>query len=183
MCRRSFKRLLQGLYFQYAHSLEAGPKGRHTSLRITDRSVHVARTKSVENRHVALNCASKRATRPLIVSRKVVSSHRSYSQSRAQDISWTPSHLDRGDMVVATNTGSQATPADILNEDTYSADREACLDPESDVEVPLEADELKEALGRPPPVNSSILPLPWKGRLGYVSCTELGTSYHPRKSN
>lgn len=28
--------------------------------------------------------------------------------------------------------------------------------------------EVKEALSRPPPVNSDYLPLPWKGRLGYV---------------
>jgi len=28
--------------------------------------------------------------------------------------------------------------------------------------------EVKEALSRPPPVNSEYLPLPWKGRLGYV---------------
>ncbi|KAF2622586.1 UV-endonuclease UvdE [Macroventuria anomochaeta] len=28
--------------------------------------------------------------------------------------------------------------------------------------------ELKEALARPPPVNSEYLPLPWKGRLGYA---------------
>ena len=28
--------------------------------------------------------------------------------------------------------------------------------------------ELKEAMTRPPPVNSEYLPLPWKGRLGYV---------------
>lgn len=28
--------------------------------------------------------------------------------------------------------------------------------------------EFKEALSRPPPVNSDYLPLPWKGRLGYV---------------
>jgi UV DNA damage endonuclease len=34
----------------------------------------------------------------------------------------------------------------------------------------LEEDEVevKEALSRPPPVNSEYLPLPWKGRLGYV---------------
>ena len=34
----------------------------------------------------------------------------------------------------------------------------------------LEEDEaeVKEALARPPPVNSDYLPLPWKGRLGYV---------------
>ena len=44
----------------------------------------------------------------------------------------------------------------------------ACLDPESDEEVPAEASEVKEALARPPPVNSDYLPLPWKGRLGYA---------------
>jgi UV DNA damage endonuclease len=30
-------------------------------------------------------------------------------------------------------------------------------------------EEVREALSRPPPVNSAYLPLPWKGRLGYVS--------------
>lgn len=30
-------------------------------------------------------------------------------------------------------------------------------------------DELQQAISRPPPVNSSYLPLPWRGRLGYVS--------------
>ena len=44
------------------------------------------------------------------------------------------------------------------------------LDPESDDNVPVEAEELQEALSRPPAVNSSYLPLPWTGRLGYVSC-------------
>lgn len=43
------------------------------------------------------------------------------------------------------------------------------LDPESEEEVPIEAEELQDALTRPPAVNSSYLPLPWKGRLGYVS--------------
>jgi hypothetical protein len=44
-------------------------------------------------------------------------------------------------------------------------------DPE-DVDGLEEEDEgeVKEALSRPPPVNSEYLPLPWKGRLGYV-CT------------
>ena len=45
----------------------------------------------------------------------------------------------------------------------------APIDPESDEDVPVEAEELQEALSRPPPVNSDYLPLPWKGRLGYVS--------------
>lgn len=43
------------------------------------------------------------------------------------------------------------------------------LDPESEEEVPVEAEELQDALTRSPAVNSSYLPLPWKGRLGYVS--------------
>jgi UV DNA damage endonuclease len=44
-------------------------------------------------------------------------------------------------------------------------------DPEDEADG-LEEDEVevKEALSRPPPVNSEYLPLPWKGRLGYV-CT------------
>ncbi|PGH02890.1 UV damage endonuclease UvdE [Polytolypa hystricis UAMH7299] len=54
------------------------------------------------------------------------------------------------------------------------------LDPESDVEVPANEEEVKEAISRPPPVNSPYLPLPWKGRLGYAClCTYLRTSKPP----
>ena len=43
-------------------------------------------------------------------------------------------------------------------------------DGESDVDdEELDEEKIKEALLRPAPVNSSYLPLPWKGRLGYVS--------------
>lgn len=42
-------------------------------------------------------------------------------------------------------------------------------DPESEVDVQEEdSEKVKEALSRPPPVNSSYLPLPWKGRIGYA---------------
>jgi hypothetical protein len=41
-------------------------------------------------------------------------------------------------------------------------------DPEAEVEELADEEELKEALSRPPPVNSNYLPLPWNGRLGYV---------------
>lgn len=66
---------------------------------------------------------------------------------------------------------TDSKPADIPNGDINepAGQAEALLDPESDENIPLDAEELKEALGRPPPVNSSYLPLPWKGRLGYVS--------------
>ncbi|EEP79753.1 UV-damage endonuclease [Uncinocarpus reesii 1704] len=54
------------------------------------------------------------------------------------------------------------------------------LDPEVDLDVPAEAEELKAAGSRPPPVNSDYLPLPWKGRLGYAClCTYLRNSNPP----
>jgi UV DNA damage endonuclease len=39
---------------------------------------------------------------------------------------------------------------------------------EGKVQEDAEPHEIQEALSRPPPVNSSYLPLPWKGRLGYA---------------
>jgi UV DNA damage endonuclease len=55
-----------------------------------------------------------------------------------------------------------------------SRQKAASLDPESDEEVPVNAEEVQDALSRPPPVNSDYLPLPWKGRLGYAClCTYL----------
>ena len=46
---------------------------------------------------------------------------------------------------------------------------EALADPEAEGEEEADEEEIKEAMLRPPPVNSDYLPLPWKGRLGYVS--------------
>lgn len=42
------------------------------------------------------------------------------------------------------------------------------LDPEDDGLEEADEEEIQAALSRPPPVNSDYLPLPWKGRLGYV---------------
>ncbi|KKZ68369.1 hypothetical protein EMCG_05955 [[Emmonsia] crescens] len=54
------------------------------------------------------------------------------------------------------------------------------FDPETNADIPADVDEVKEALSRPPPVNSSYLPLPWKGRLGYACLnTYLRTSNPP----
>jgi UV DNA damage endonuclease len=39
---------------------------------------------------------------------------------------------------------------------------------------PEDVNDLKEEGARPPPVNSDYLPLPWKGRLGYVSSHDAG---------
>ncbi|EXJ84675.1 hypothetical protein A1O3_05345 [Capronia epimyces CBS 606.96] len=41
-------------------------------------------------------------------------------------------------------------------------------DPEVEDDDDANPEELKEVMSRPPPVNSSYLPLPWKGRLGYA---------------
>jgi hypothetical protein len=167
MCRR-FIRLLQGLSFQHADSMEAGP-GRHTSLRSLDRSMVATRSlapiRTYAHHAPALRFSYKRVSHVLDKFTLVTPSH-SYSQHLGRD-----SDLDAEVMIMATEPhGSEAKPADILNEDIHSHQAEAALDPESDEDIPLEAEELKEALGRPPPVNSSYLPLPWKGRLGYVSC-------------
>jgi UV DNA damage endonuclease len=44
-------------------------------------------------------------------------------------------------------------------------------DPEAEEGLEEDEVEVKEALSRSPPVNSEYLPLPWKGRLGYVCTT------------
>ena len=45
------------------------------------------------------------------------------------------------------------------------------LDAEAEGDEEADEEEIQAALSRPPPVNSDYLPLPWKGRLGYVSFT------------
>ena len=46
--------------------------------------------------------------------------------------------------------------------------KEEAQDPDADGEEEADEEEVKEALTRPPPVNSDYLPLPWKGRIGYA---------------
>lgn len=51
-------------------------------------------------------------------------------------------------------------------------------DPDGDEEGPAQdAEIMKLEARRPPPVNSDYLPLPWKGRLGYVSISSLMESF------
>lgn len=45
---------------------------------------------------------------------------------------------------------------------------EGVTDPEADSDEVAGEQEIKQAFSRSPPVNSDYLPLPWKGRLGYV---------------
>ena len=64
----------------------------------------------------------------------------------------------------AAATPAKPTPAKKGKKDvTEGAD-----DPEAEGEEEVDEEDVKEALSRPPPVNSDYLPLPWKGRLGYA---------------
>lgn len=51
-------------------------------------------------------------------------------------------------------------------------------DPEADEEGDADPEEIRQALSRPPPVNSSYLPLPWKGRIGYACLNTYLRSAH-----
>ncbi|KAJ5239065.1 hypothetical protein N7468_003684 [Penicillium chermesinum] len=84
-------------------------------------------------------------------------------------------------MAVRAKSTAKPAPADLLNNDSVSPTPKvkATLDPESEDDVPIEPEELQEALGRPPPVHSSYLPLPWKGRLGYACLNTYLRSSNP----
>ena len=65
---------------------------------------------------------------------------------------------------------------DIIHpENLPSEDAESCTDDEE-----IDEAKIQEASLRPPPVNSSYLPLPWKGRLGYVSSVLFAEIVVPR---
>jgi len=183
MCR-SLARLLRGLPVEHAGSRsDLGPH-HLSSLRISDRSaVAYVRSPAPDLGHVRHAVPSLRSHSQNVASfaqssstslNLVAPSFRIRSHNLARD---THRLLHTVAMAVGTDD-PDAKPVDILNEDVaLPADQaEALLDPESDEDVAVDAEELKEALGRPPPVNSSYLPLPWKGRLGYVSCDVLNTA-------
>jgi UV DNA damage endonuclease len=68
----------------------------------------------------------------------------------------------------AEQAAKNAAEAKIKKEDDDEWDQR--LDPDGDDAGPAEdVDVMKKEAARPPPVNSGYLPLPWKGRLGYVS--------------
>ena len=73
---------------------------------------------------------------------------------------------------VKVETVQETTPLK-PSQDVPPAKTPQFLDPEAEGEEEANEEELKEALSRPPPVNSDYLPLPWKGRLGYVSTVSL----------
>lgn len=60
------------------------------------------------------------------------------------------------------------TTTPVKKEPATKASNNDMGDPEGEGEEEAGEEEIQAALGRPPPVNSDYLPLPWKGRLGYV---------------
>ena len=64
--------------------------------------------------------------------------------------------------------GSKVTPNTNAKEKTETTKEPQFLDPEAEGDEEADEEEIQAALSRPPPVNTNFLPLPWKGRLGYV---------------
>ena len=65
--------------------------------------------------------------------------------------------------------GDPKKPAVALKDQKNVTAEPQFLDPEAEGDEEADEEEIQAALSRPPPVNSDYLPLPWKGRLGYVS--------------
>ncbi|KAI0890865.1 UV-endonuclease UvdE [Annulohypoxylon nitens] len=79
------------------------------------------------------------------------------------DLILTPTEKKRLKKAAMAKNGTEAAEPDEL----------ACEDREAgDLEEP-DANAFKQEGSRPPPVNSDYLPLPWKGRIGYVSLPSL----------
>jgi UV DNA damage endonuclease len=68
----------------------------------------------------------------------------------------------------AEQAAKKAAEVKVKKEDDDEWDNR--LDPDGDDVVAEDLDAVKLEATRPPPVNSDYLPLPWKGRIGYVSC-------------
>lgn len=185
MCR-SFARLLRAPT-QHASSPKSGAGGCcHPSSRIfPDRSLTVASASPPAvlrahrqaarpashchhpsiHPHTARAGAAQFSTYPdkLVASSSPISTH---NLARETDDFIDPETV----AMTVDQTLADTKPADRLDENVPepAGRAEAAIDPETDEDVPVDVEELQEALGRPPPVNSSFLPLPWKGRLGYV---------------
>ncbi|KAL8756219.1 MAG: hypothetical protein Q9184_004575, partial [Pyrenodesmia sp. 2 TL-2023] len=74
----------------------------------------------------------------------------------------------QGRKAKATSAVPEAKSTESAKTKVKAAKEPQFLDPEADGVEEADEEEIKEALSRPPPVNSDYLPLPWKGRrLGY----------------
>lgn len=73
-----------------------------------------------------------------------------------------------GKGATAANENNSQTSETVAKKRPKKENEDGPGDPEADGEEEADPEEIKEALSRPPPVNSSYLPLPWQGRLGYA---------------
>ena len=64
---------------------------------------------------------------------------------------------------------AKSKPAPATKEKKEASKVPQFLNPEAEGDEEADEEEIQAALSRPPPVHSDYLPLPWKGRLGYVS--------------
>lgn len=79
----------------------------------------------------------------------------------------------RKDSTAATNGDAKVVPKTVTPKKTpVKSESGEMGDPEAEGEEEADEEEVMEASSRPPPVHSDYLPLPWKGRLGYVSSIE-----------
>lgn len=77
---------------------------------------------------------------------------------------------------VAEQAAKKAATTKVKKEDEED-EWDKRVDPDGEDEMMGEdVDIMKKEAGRPPPVNSDYLPLPWKGRLGYVSYNHIRES-------
>ncbi|KAF7185227.1 UV-damage endonuclease [Pseudocercospora fuligena] len=77
-----------------------------------------------------------------------------------------PAKKGRGKKAATENEPASVEDAPAKKQKKASNDEPG--DPEGEGDEEADEEEVKEALARPPPVNSEYLPLPWKGRLGYA---------------
>jgi len=69
---------------------------------------------------------------------------------------------------ISTAVATPAKPSTQRKQTTQKVADTEMRDPEADEDEVADPEELQQAMSRPPAVNSSFLPLPWKGRLGYA---------------
>lgn len=94
-----------------------------------------------------------------------------------------PSQHVKVDSAETNNTPVNAASKDVTlpPRDAVEQDVGVTVDPEEGPTGEEDEEEVKEAHSRPSPVNSDYLPLPWKGRLGYVRCPPTSTLHLPLK--
>lgn len=106
--------------------------------------------------------ATKKASKVREVARTPVKRTKvSDSDSSLSDVS----DIEKLEAAVTKSKKAAAKPKKVVEKATAPQDEE---DPEADGNDTVDPEELRAAMSRPPAVNSSYLPLPWKGRLGYA---------------